>query len=527
MRALRSAAVLGLAGFPGVAVFATLDIILSRLNIFLICGALAAFGASVAGSFHLDDYALLFNPDITSFTGFPKLWLPLATRPLTNATFWINYQLGHGNAAGYHLVNLSLHLAAVWLLYGILNSMIPQRATLIAASLFAIHPLQAEALNYVFERATLLATVACLLSLRAWLAGRLWPALAWFAAALLAKEECVAFPVFLLLLHVSQKRPRGERWTIAAMFILSAAAGARVLMAISTTPGAWAGAQAGISREAYLLTQGAVILRYFRLLALPWGFTVDPGIQPVTDWTAWLAWAALALAAGLATLQFKNLRAGFWFLGGMALLLPSSSIFPAADLAADRRMYLPLIAFSACLGLLLERVDLRALAVAGIVLVALSIQRTIIWRTERSLWADAVDRAPGKLRPRIQLARALPPSEALPVLEDAKRLAPDDPQVATEEGRVYLELGQPAQALTSFGRALALRPRDAHALNNRGTALLALGQQEAAVEDFRRALSVDPCQVDARLNLARLGISSELPGGCRFTPDQRRQLQVQ
>jgi tetratricopeptide (TPR) repeat protein len=190
-------------------------------------------------------------------------------------------------------------------------------------------------------------------------------------------------------------------------------------------------------------------------------------------------------------------------------------------------MYLPLIAFSACLGLLLERVDLRALAVAGIVLVALSIQRTMIWRTERSLWADAVDRAPGRLRPRIQLVRALPPSEALPVLEEAKRLAPDDPQVATEEGRVYLELGQAAQALTSFGRALALRPRDAHALNNRGTALLALGQQEAAVEDFRRALSVDPCQVDARLNLARLGIPSELPGGCRFTPDQRRQLQVQ
>ena len=57
------------------------------------------------------------------------------------------------------------------------------------------------------------------------------------------------------------------------------------------------------------------------------------------------AWAALVGA-----------HCGCWRRGGISprggsrasiLLIPSSSIFPAADLAADRRMYLPMFAFAA------------------------------------------------------------------------------------------------------------------------------------------------------------------------------------
>lgn len=508
-------------------IFATLEVIPSKPHLFLILSALAAFAAALAGSFHLDDYSLLFNADIASFSGFWDLWRPLATRPLTNTTFWINYQLGHANPVGYHLVNLALHILAVLLLYDILRDLLPGRAAWVAAAIFAIHPVQAEAVNYVFERATLLATVGCLLAFRDWLAGKPWRAVVWFAAALLAKEECVTFPVFLLLLHFSAKRPAKERAPMAAMLALSAAAGIRVMMAIAATAGASAGAQAGITPTAYLMTEGAVILRYFRMLVLPWGFTIDPDIQPVAVWMSWVAWAALIFSAGLAALQFRKLRPGFWFLSGLVLLLPSSSFFPAADLAADRRMYLPLIAFSACLGLLLERIDKRVLAAGGVVLIALSIQRSLVWRTELSLWTDAVAKAPAKIRPRIQLARALPPGEALPVLEEAERLAPDNPGIAADKGRAYLELGQPAQALTAFGKALALMPNDAQAFNNRGAALLALGQKDAAVADFERALTVDPCQVDARMNLSHLGMAKSAPSGCRFTPDQLRELRAQ
>jgi Flp pilus assembly protein TadD len=123
-----------------------------------------------------------------------------------------------------------------------------------------------------------------------------------------------------------------------------------------------------------------------------------------------------------------------------------------------------------------------------------------VWRNERSLWREAVGLAPGKPRPAIQLARAVSPPEALDVL----KTAPATADVVTETGRVYLDLGRPAEALREFGRALALSPHDAHAINNRGVALLALGQQDAARQDFEHALQIDPTLEDAQRNLERV-----------------------
>ena len=58
-----------------------------------------------------------------------------------------------------------------------------------------------------------------------------------------------------------------------------------------------------------------------------------------------------------------------YFAAGLILLLPSSSIFPAADLAADRRMYLPMLAFAAAAGLVLARV--KPMSIVAMIVVAL------------------------------------------------------------------------------------------------------------------------------------------------------------
>jgi tetratricopeptide (TPR) repeat protein len=211
--------------------------------------------------------------------------------------------------------------------------------------------------------------------------------------------------------------------------------------------------------------------------------------------------------------------------GGLILLLPSSSIFPANDLAADYRMYLPMIGFAASIGILLQRIRMAYLAPVMLVLVFLSFVRTATWRTEESLWADAVQKAPEKIRPKIELARTAEPARALEILEQAKKIAPDDPQIPSEEGRVYLSMGNPGQALVEFGRALALNSRSADAFNNRGAALLALNQREAAAQDFERALALDPCQFNARLNLGQLGVPVPMAPQCRFTAEQKSTLE--
>jgi hypothetical protein len=407
-------------------------------------------------------------------------------------------------------------LGAVLLAYECLRRLLPERAALVAAALFAVHPFQAEAVDYVWGRAIVLAALLSFASLLCWITGRPWAAVAWFAAALLAKEECAAFPLLLAMLPA---RPR-SRSPIAVMLGLAVAAGARVVYAAAVTPGAPAGIHAGISPWRYLLAQGPVILRYLRLLIVPYGFTVDADIHVPPVWSGVLAWTGLA---GLALFLWIHRRhpAAMWLLAALILLLPSSSVFPAADLSADRRMYLPMLGFAAAAGWLLtarlpsrlgtvphsEPRPLGSVALAAVVAVALtgaSIARTQVWMTEERLWREAVRRAPEKVRPKIQLARAVPAAEALDLLAAALRLAPNDPAVPAETGKILLSEGQPAAALEEFGRALALDPRDARNFNNRGVALDALGQTEAARQDFERALGIDPGLTEARQNLQTL-----------------------
>ena len=287
------------------------------------------------------------------------------------------------------------------------------------------------------------------------------------------------------------------------MLALSVAAGARVVWALSVTPGASGGVQAGISPFHYLLAQSVVIWRYFRLTLLPYGFTVDPDIH-VTLWVGIAAWMAL-FALAVVIWRRAGAPVATWFIAGLLLLLPSSSIFPVADLSADRRMYLPMFAFAAAAAIPLARIRQQAvLAAIALVLIAFSVQRTMVWMTEASLWQEAVNRATNKLRPKLQLARALPAAKALDLLAKARLDAPYNPDIATETGKILLTEGQADGALEEFGRALALSPMDARNVNNRGVALQALGQTEAARGDFERALRMDPALTEARDNLAKL-----------------------
>jgi hypothetical protein len=484
---------------------------------------LAAVGASLAGPFVFDDFGLLSDSAIASHSGWWQSWRLTQTRPLTWFSFWISYELGGENPAGYHVVSLALHLAVCALLWDVLRRLIPERAALIATTIFALHPLVTEPVSYIFARGTLLASLFSLLAIRSWIVNRHLAATGWFLLAMLAKEECAALPVFLALLDVSRGLKLRLR-PLGAMFAVAIALGMRTIWAAAVTAGSQAGSQAGISPARYLAAEGPVIVRYLRMFLLPWGFSIDYSSAPSPLPLSAAAWIALAALAVVALRRFKNLQAGFWFIAALVLLAPSSSIFPAADLANDRRMYLPLIAFTTCAGLLLQRTDGRVLAGGAIVLAAITGYYTSLWRSPEALWGRALEHAPEKLRPRLQLARAVPPQRGLEILKQADEIAPNNAELAAERGRILLEMNRPAEALAAFGRALALDPGDPRTLNNRGAALAALGQKEAAQADFERALTRDPCLFDARLNLMRLGVQKPAEAGCRYTTQQGQML---
>ncbi len=448
---------------------------------------------------------MLRDPMIASADGWREIWRPLQTRPLTEFSFWLSYRLGGDSAAGFHAWNIALHAFNTALVWVILRGLLPS-AAFAAAVVFALHPMQSEPVNYVFARSTLLMSAFCLVSLWCWVRQRFVLAAFAFAMALLAKEECVTFPLFLLLLEWSRngKLARQHWITSAAMLALSLAAGIRAIAATAAIGGSGAGYAAAISPLEYFRAQGVVILGYVHMVLVLYGFTVDPQIDQPSWIVAIGAWALIAAACAYAIRQgLAKLSPWFWLLAGLILLAPSSSVFPAEDLAADRRMYLPLFAF----GCLFSR--LHATPVLAIVFAALSFVRTTqVWNSEQTLWSEAVERSPAKTRPKLQLARVSEIDAAKKLLNEAANLEPSNPDIPNELGLMLMRHNAPAEALSAFGKALALAPGDAKSLNNRGAALFQLGQAEAARQDFKRALAADPCLADARRNLQLAGGSA-------------------
>jgi len=433
-----------------------------RARLLLVAAGLAAFGGSLLAGFHVDDYAIFSQPS----------W----PRPVTYFVDWLNYRVAGQEPLPYHAVNLLLHLGAILLAYECLLRLLPGAAAVFAAAIFAIHPLQAEAVNYVAARGVMIAALLSFAALLAWIDGHPWLAVAAFAAALLADEQCALFPLLLLL---ADRKPR---LPLAAAFTLGIAAAAR--------------AHAG--NYAFAL----VALRFLRLFLLPWGFTIAPDVREPL-WLAVTAAMAIAAAALWRARQGRSNRSELtWLLAGLALLIPGFSSNPAAD----PRAYLSLFAFAASAGLLLARIPARAPGiVVAAVLAAVSVSRTYVWMSDERLWREAVRRAPGEVAPKIQLAKSVRAAEALELLNSARQQAPYNAEIPAEIGKVLLDEQQFNGALDELSRAVAMNPQNALAFNNRGVALAALGQTPAAAADFEHALALDPHLAEARENLKRLG----------------------
>src|SRR5512140_2994955 len=101
-----------------------------RERLLLAGAALAAFGLSLGSGFHFDDYAIFADRALTGANGWLDVWRLGQTRPLTYLTFWLNFQSGGRDPAGWHAVNLALHVAAVLLLYDCLRRLTPGPAAL-------------------------------------------------------------------------------------------------------------------------------------------------------------------------------------------------------------------------------------------------------------------------------------------------------------------------------------------------------------------------------------------------------------
>ena len=78
--------------------------------------------------------------------------------PLLHSVFWFEHTLWGDAVLGYHLINLVWHSIAVVLVYAILKRLrIP--GALLAAAIFAIHPVMVESVAWISEQKNTLSAV--------------------------------------------------------------------------------------------------------------------------------------------------------------------------------------------------------------------------------------------------------------------------------------------------------------------------------------------------------------------------------
>jgi Tfp pilus assembly protein PilF len=276
-----------------------------------------------------------------------------------------------------------------------------------------------------------------------------------------------------------------------------------------------------------LAQAGGALLHYGWKCLLPFRLApVYPRMAP--GWLPLAGWILLiALLAGLwtkrATWGRHALLGTGWFLIN---LIPVLGLIPLAYLRvspfADHLADLPLVGVvglaAAALGGAEEAWDRRVLAGAGAAAVVLVLAWTsrgyaAIFRDERTLWSQAVDRNPaawlawnnlGRLD--LQEGRA---EVALTKIREAIRLQPDSAEAQANAGAALERLRQPVEAESRYREAIRLDPSFAGAHFDFGHFLLQSGRPMEAADEFRTTLRLDPTRAAAHNNLglalARLG----------------------
>jgi hypothetical protein len=303
----------------------------SKVAIAFILVGIVLFGASLNDPFHFDDTLILRDGNVTN----PAQWFhflnPLHLRQLTFFSFYLSHMAGGENPLGFHIVNVAVHIANAILLYYLLSRFLKHWVAVTAGAIFLVHPIQTEAVLYVYQRSVLLACLFSLLGLIAFQKKKYWLAAICFVCAFESKESAIAVPIALALLV----RHRG-RWPLLAGSIV-AGVGALALLLYSRNPTVGIAAARETGAFAYLIAQCRVIYTYLRLLVWPYPQSLEYMFPPSPG--AWLLLAeitgiALVAAAGLWMWRQDRWRVfGLSIISFFVLLAPTSSIVPSADAA--------------------------------------------------------------------------------------------------------------------------------------------------------------------------------------------------
>ena len=488
---------------------------------------LGVYSNAVPPAFVFDDAAVLLAPTLGGVETIPRLFVEPARpreflyRPLAMASVAVDRSLYGRDFRGYHMTNIVLHLLATLAVFALLKSLsVP--APLFAAAVFAVHPIHTEAVDAVFNRSEILATLfvaVALVVLARGAASR--PVLAHASAsllyffALLSRESAVTLPALaaFVLWFGRPELERGRRlrllipllalllplavylWMRSAALGLAGSPLHSVLEAV--------GYQSFSQRLGLVAT---TFRDYWRMMIWPW-----PLRATYQDYLVHGIGGAVALHGVLLAVVLAFRRQCPGGLLGVAFfyvaLLPSSKLMTDPAWLAERFTYLPSVGFAIVVASLspqlvrLGRPAATALQPALIAALALTAHaRNRDWHSSTLLWEAEVRHGPHDWLALLNLSQAYLDAGRLEEVVDLCRrgaaVAPERSTLATNAGVALVGLGRVAEAETAFRRAVLLNDGDSEEHANLARLLVLTERRPEAAQAYAAAIAREP-------NLAR------------------------
>ncbi|MBI2566016.1 MAG: tetratricopeptide repeat protein [Candidatus Schekmanbacteria bacterium] len=531
----------------------------------------AAYAPALGSPFYYDDWlGIARNYYVRAASALPHYLLGTSLdhagtfkglwRPVTILSYFGTYAVAGVSPTAFHLVDVGLHLVAAAILWALFRSVaIARQQTAVAVAIFALHPLQTEAVTYAWGRSEQLATVFAFTAMLSYARGRAaathrcrrtWLGLAAlsFAFALASKESAFFCPFLILAVelfgwHGGSLRGTlrdGRMWArlspllmLAVSYILwrNALFGAVGQTEPSRGVGVWSN----------MLTQGKVICMYLGLFAVParqtlwweWPRTselLQPGVIAAVVLLGFLGCVAVAVRKSRPALALGIV----WFFVALA---PSSSVVPITIVMQEYRMYAAVAGLGlVCAALLLSAsprpplagrwveyrrwVGGRPLQRTGAVVAALAIaamttatlKRNLVWADEAQLYHSAVEVAPWSATAQQLLAGYLELRSDLLAAEEHARIAhaldPWRREAQFPVVAILLSQGRVKSAETEAARALKTTGWTMDAYLAFGRLAAKKGELEGAESYYRKALALDPQDVTANFYFGNLHLQA-------------------
>ena len=477
-------------------------------------GVFAAYADHFRNSFHFDDGTVIQNNAyLRSLKNIPRFFTDASTfsswpanaeyRPLTSVSFALDVWRGGGlDPLKFHVTQWLLHLLVGTLVFLFVKRVLADTGlpslspwlALFGATLFSLHRVNTETVNYLTQRSEILATAGVVGSFVFYQYGRRWRrSLLWLLPATcgaFAKQSALIFaPLFALYLLIfpeqqetRQDAQAGRRrfgWLRASAPAFALAALLYGLQARLAGPHLL---RALVSPVVYLQTQTFAWLHYFRLFLLPLGLSADADWAPIGNFYdtrvfAGMLFAVFFVSNGL--LYARKRPAGRAFLFGslwfFVTLVPSSSLVPLSEMINEHRPYPAFIGLVLCLTAATgdwlttfapPRLSnaRRLAATLGILMLAAhgvgTFGRNRVWSDEETLWKSVTNASPGNGRAwmnygLIFMARA-DYANARSCFERAQALVPNYDVLEVNLGILEGASHHAPEAERHFQRALSL-----------------------------------------------------------------------